>query len=132
MVDYGWWNDPRLFKHSKWFGLHTFEPWMHSRFQILLRRVLGVVRKSRGWSSILAFYCIFMSKFFEVFWRGTWGASSPFSLPPPLCAPMIWNVNGLSKKIWEIARKRTYKNSWIVGQTSSENIWEIAKITTTY
>ena len=40
---------------------------MHSQFQILLRGVLGVVRKSGWGSSIFVFYCIFMIQFFEVF-----------------------------------------------------------------
>ena len=52
---------------------------MRSNFQILLREVHGVVRKSGRGSTISMFYSIFMIQFFKVFWRGTWGA--PSSLP---------------------------------------------------
>jgi hypothetical protein len=56
---------------------------MHSHFQILLRGVLGVVRKSGRGSSIFVFYCIFMIQFFKVYWKGTWGV--PLLPPPPVC-----------------------------------------------
>ncbi len=54
---------------------------MHSHFQNLLRGVLGVVRKYSGGSNTFVFYCIFMAKFFIVFWEGTRDAPSL-----PLCA----------------------------------------------
>ncbi len=50
-------------------------PWFF--WQILLRGVLGVVRKSVGGH----FYCIFMWKFSKICIGGTWGAPLP-PLPP--------------------------------------------------
>ena len=44
-------------------------------------------------SSIFVSHCIFMVQFFEVFSGGTWGAPSLLSLPslpPPLCASMVF------------------------------------------
>ncbi len=58
---------------------------MHSHFQILLRGVLGVVRKSGRGSSIFVFYCILMIQFFEVFRGGTLGAC----VESELCAS-VW------------------------------------------
>ena len=49
-------------------------------WQILLRGVLGVVRKS----GVVVFYCIFMWKFLKIFIGGTWGAPPP-PPPPPVC-----------------------------------------------
>ncbi len=50
-------------------------------WQILLRGVLGVVRKSVWVGGLL--YCIFMWKFSKIFIGGTWGAS--LSPPVHLC-----------------------------------------------
>jgi hypothetical protein len=49
---------------------------VHSYFDILLRGILGVVKKSGSGSSIFVFYCIFMIQFF---------APPPSSLLPPVC-----------------------------------------------
>ncbi len=56
-------------------------------FQILLREYVGSWENPGG-SHIFVFYCIFMTKFFEVFWEGTWGALF-LPLPPPPGSPPV-------------------------------------------
>jgi hypothetical protein len=53
----GWWNDPRLFKHSKWFGLRTF-----THICVNLKHTLMHI-SNIDW-------CTVVSKFF---WGGYWG-----------------------------------------------------------
>ena len=53
---------------------------MHNRFQILLRGVLVIAKKSRG-SHIFMFYWFLITKFFDVFWGVH--KVSPINLPSP-------------------------------------------------
>jgi hypothetical protein len=73
---------------------------MDSRFQILLSGVLGVVRKYRGSTIFYFFYCIFMTKLFEVFWRGKWGAHLIPPAPPLPCTSMNQMFFQYSRFFW--------------------------------
>jgi hypothetical protein len=66
-----------------------------------------------GGSHIFVFYCFFMTKFFEVFWGGTWDA--PSSPPPPICIfDLLLNKfqNSQAGRVWPSSLKRRVFKIW--------------------
>ncbi len=69
-------------------------------FEYFWEGYLGQLENLRG-SSIFVFYFIFMTKFFEVFWGGTWGAPLlPLSPRVHLCrwVSTFWTIFVLKGK----------------------------------